>query len=50
MADGEIDLSDKPELSEHQLKTARRVRRHPTGDAKQLLALWVAPSLLAKLR
>ncbi len=50
MPDSKIDFSDAPELSDRQLKTARRVGRPRTGNAKQLIALRIAPSLLATLR
>lgn len=50
MPDRKIDYSDIPELTDRQLKTARRVGRPPTGNAKQLIALRVAPALLAKLK
>jgi len=48
--DSKIDYSDIPELTDQQLKQARRVGRPRTGNAKQLIALRVAPALLAKLR
>jgi hypothetical protein len=48
--DRKIDYSDIPELTDQQLKQARRVGRPRTGNAKQLIALRVAPALLAKLR
>jgi predicted DNA binding CopG/RHH family protein len=50
MPDKKIDFSDIPELSDQQLKHARRVGRPPTGRAKQLIALRVSPALLAKLK
>ena len=50
MPDRKIDFSDIPELSDQQLKSARRVGRPPTGRAKQLIALRVSPALLAKLK
>jgi predicted DNA binding CopG/RHH family protein len=50
MSDSKIDYSDIPELTDQQLKQARRVGRPRTGNAKQLIALRVAPALLAKLR
>jgi predicted DNA binding CopG/RHH family protein len=50
MPDSKIDFSDVPQLSDRQLKTARRVGRPRTGNAKQLIALRLAPTLLAKLR
>ena len=45
-----IDFSDIPELSSAQLKKARRVGRPSTGNAKQLIAIRVAPELLAQLK
>jgi predicted DNA binding CopG/RHH family protein len=50
MPDKKIDFSDIPELSDKQLKQARRVGRPPTGRAKQLIALRVSPGLLARLK
>lgn len=50
MPDREIDYSDIPELTDRQLKTARRVGRPPTGNAKQLIALRIAAALLEKLK
>ncbi|MEN9844946.1 MAG: hypothetical protein RIS36_93 [Pseudomonadota bacterium] len=50
MPDRKIDFSDIPEISDQQLKSARRVGRPPTGRAKQLIALRVSPALLAKLK
>ena len=50
LPDSKVDFSDVPELSDRQLKTARRVGRPRTGNAKQLIALRIAPSLLATLR
>ena len=50
MPDKRIDFSDIPELSDEQLKQARRVGRPPTGRAKQLIALRVSPALLARLK
>jgi len=50
MSDSKIDYSDIPELTDQQLKQARRVGRPRTGNAKRLIALRVAPALLAKLR
>jgi predicted DNA binding CopG/RHH family protein len=39
-----------PELSDEQLKHMRRVGRPATGMAKQLIAIRLAPRLLAALR
>jgi len=48
--DSEIDLSDSPELTPGEMKRARRVGRPATGNAKTLIALRVAPRVLADLR
>ena len=48
--DREIDFSDVPNSSDAELKRARRVGRPPTGHAKQLIAVRIAPKLLADLR
>ncbi|HKN76821.1 MAG TPA: BrnA antitoxin family protein [Candidatus Acidoferrum sp.] len=51
--DSEIDFSDIPEATDEQLRRARRARRvgRPvTGNAKQLIAIRIAPRVLAKLR
>ncbi|HSE60475.1 MAG TPA: BrnA antitoxin family protein [Nitrospiraceae bacterium] len=46
-----IDYSDIPPLSDKQLALMRRVGRPPLGDeAKQLIAIRLAPRLLAQLR
>jgi len=58
MPDDRINFSDIPESSLGELKRARRVgqmaRRRPgrpkTGQAKQLIAIRIAPKLLARLR
>jgi uncharacterized protein (DUF4415 family) len=43
-------VSDIPEASDEQLRRARRVGRPATGNAKQLIAIRIAPRLLAQLR
>jgi predicted DNA binding CopG/RHH family protein len=48
--DADIDFSDIPELNDGQLRNARRVGRPSTGKAKQLIALRIAPELLAQLK
>lgn len=48
--DGRIDFSDIPNSTDSELARAVRVGRPPTGNAKQLIAVRIAPSLLAKLR
>jgi predicted DNA binding CopG/RHH family protein len=50
MADSQIDFSDVPESSDAELKHARRVGRPRSGKAKQLIAIRIAPQLLADLR
>jgi len=48
--DNEIDFSDIPETTKEEFKRARRVGRPTTGYAKQLIAIRIAPRVLAKLR
>ncbi len=50
MPDSRIDFSDIPETTDAELKRARRVGRPKTGEAKQLIAIRIAPRLLAELR
>ncbi|MBI3662608.1 MAG: BrnA antitoxin family protein [Acidobacteria bacterium] len=54
MPDSRIDFSDIPESTREELKRARRVGRSvgrpKTGNAKQLIAIRIAPRLLAQLR
>ncbi len=57
MPDSEIDFSDIPESTDAELRRARRVggrRRKPgrpkTGEAKQLIAIRIAPRVLTGLR
>jgi predicted DNA binding CopG/RHH family protein len=50
MPDSELNLSDIPEATDEQLRRARRVGRPATGNAKQLIAIRIAPKLLSKLR
>jgi predicted DNA binding CopG/RHH family protein len=50
MPDSRIDFSDIPELTDEELKRARRVGRPATGNAKQLIAIRIAPRVLAQLR
>ncbi|MFI5094860.1 MAG: BrnA antitoxin family protein [Candidatus Acidiferrum sp.] len=50
MPDSQLDLSDIPEATDEQLRRARRVGRPVTGNAKQLIAIRIAPRVLAKLR
>jgi predicted DNA binding CopG/RHH family protein len=48
--DSQLDLTDIPETTDEQLRRARRVGRPVTGNAKQLIAIRIAPRLLAQLR
>jgi predicted DNA binding CopG/RHH family protein len=50
MPDSRIDFSDIPESTDAELKRARRVGRPKTGNAKRLIAIRIAPRLLAQLR
>jgi len=50
MPDKRIDFSDIPELSDKQLTKASRVGRPPSNNPKQMIALRIAPKLLAKLK
>jgi predicted DNA binding CopG/RHH family protein len=50
MPDSKIDFSDIPESTGEELRRARRVGRPRTGNAKQLIAIRIAPRLLAQLR
>jgi predicted DNA binding CopG/RHH family protein len=50
MPDSQLDLSDIPEATDEQLRRARRVGRPVTGNARQLIAIRIAPRLLAQLR
>ena len=48
--DSRIDFSDIPEATDAELRRARRVGRPSTGNAKQLIAIRIAPRLLTQLR
>ena len=50
MPDSKIDFSDIAESTGEELRRARRVGRPRTGHAKQLIAIRIAPRLLAQLR
>ena len=50
MPDSKIDFSDVPESTAEELRRARRVGRPVSGNAKQLIAIRIAPRLLAQLR
>lgn len=50
-SDSEIDFSDIPELTNAQLKKARRVGRPKSGrEPKRLIAIRIDPTLLSKLQ
>lgn len=48
--DSRLDLSDIPESTPAELRRARRVSRPAAGNAKQLIAIRIAPKLLRQLR
>jgi predicted DNA binding CopG/RHH family protein len=48
--DSKLDLSDIPESTAAELRRAGRVGRPATGNAKQLIAIRIAPKLLRQLR
>jgi predicted DNA binding CopG/RHH family protein len=48
--DSGIDFSDIPESTDSELRRARRVGRPTIGNAKQLIAIRIAPRLLKQLR
>jgi len=50
MPDSRIDFSDIPESTDLELKRARRVGRPRSGNPKKLIAIRMAPRLLAQLR
>jgi predicted DNA binding CopG/RHH family protein len=50
MQDERIDFSDIPESTDEELRRGRRVGRPKSGNAKQLIAIRIAPRLLARLR
>ena len=50
MLDSKLDLSVIPESSAAELHGARRVGRPVSGNAKQLIAIRIAPALLRQLR
>lgn len=50
MPDNRVDFSDIPESTDAELRRARRVGRPKTGNAKQLIAIRIAPRLLTQLR
>lgn len=50
MPDSHLDLSDISESTPTELRRARRVGRPSTGNAKQLIAIRIAPKLLRQLR
>ena len=50
MPDSKLDLSGIPESTDVELRRARRVGRPSSGNAKQLIAIRIAPQLLRQLR
>jgi predicted DNA binding CopG/RHH family protein len=50
ISDLRVDFSDIPQSTHAELKRAHRVGRPKTGNAKQLIAIRIAPPLLARLR
>ena len=48
--DSRIDFSDIRKSTDAELRRARRVSRPATGNPKQLIAIRIAPKLLANLR
>ena len=48
--DTELDLEDVPELTDAELRRARRVGRPKTGHAKRLIAIRIDTKLLAQIR
>jgi predicted DNA binding CopG/RHH family protein len=48
--DRDIDFSDIPEMTDEELRRARRVGRPRSGMAKQLIAIRLSPRLLADLQ
>jgi predicted DNA binding CopG/RHH family protein len=48
--DSKLNLSDIPESTAAELRRARRVCRPAAGNAKQLIAIRIAPILLRQLR
>ncbi len=48
--DRELDFADVPELTDGELRRARRIGRPRTGRAKQLIAIRIDPGLLAEIR
>src|SRR5437016_13096911 len=49
MPDSKLDLSDIPESTDAKLRRVRRVGRPASGNAKQLIAIRIAPPLLRQL-
>ncbi len=50
ISDKEIDFSDIPESTSEELKRAVRIGRPSTGNAKQMIAIRIAPALLSKIQ
>ena len=49
MPDSKLDLSDIPESTAAELRRAPRVGRPASGNAKQLIAIRIAPQLLRRM-
>jgi len=50
ISDSKIDFSDIPELTDTQLKEARKVGRPKSDNPKQLIAVRLSPALLSSLK
>jgi predicted DNA binding CopG/RHH family protein len=50
MPDNDIDFSDIPQSTDEELRSARRVGRPRSRDAKRLIAIRIRSGLLAKIR
>lgn len=48
--DSKIDFGDIPEITDEEIRRAKRVGRPSTGNAKHLIALRISPKLLSSLR
>ncbi len=48
--DDQIDFSDIPQSTDAELRSARKVGRPKTGQAKQLIAIRIDPKLLFHIR
>lgn len=50
ISDNSIDFSDIPESTDEELRRAVRVGRPATGNAKQMIAIRIAPALLSRIQ